>query len=355
MNNECYFKEAVELLERLIAIPSMSKTEDERADFLSHWMGERGLKVQRAGNNLWCIADGFTATRPTLLLNSHIDTVKPVDGWDQDPFVPMNDGKRLSGLGSNDAGASLVSLIQAYRILSAQPQSYNLVLGLTAEEEITGKGGIETLLPHLPAIDLGLVGEPTGMHPAVAEKGLLVLDGIVHGKAGHAARNEGDNAIYKALKTIEWFQSKQFPEQTNLLGPVKMTVTMVNAGTQHNVVPDKCELVVDIRVNECYTPEALFELICKEVPQCEVKARSFRLKSSRIDLAHPVVIACQENGRVPYGSPTMSDQARMPFTTFKMGPGESSRSHTANEFILLEEIREGIDLYVAILDGLSLK
>jgi len=353
MNNECHFKEAVELLEHLIAIPSLSRNEVERADFLSSWMKARGLQVNREQNNLWSIAPGFDSTRPTILLNSHMDTVKPVDGWNFEPFKPTLDGDRMYGLGSNDAGASLCCLIQVFRILSAIPQSYNLVLGISAEEEITGKNGIEALLPKLPPISFGIVGEPTNMHPAIAEKGLMVLDCTVHGKAGHAARNEGINAIYKAMPDIEWFRSMQFPLQSNFLGPVKMTVTQINAGTQHNVVPAVCEFVVDVRINEFYSPESLYEEIRKQVG-CEVKPRSFRLNSSRIELDHPAVLACLESGRVPYGSPTLSDQARMPFTTLKLGPGESSRSHTANEFIVLEEIREGINLYFKILDGLTL-
>ena len=353
MNNDSHYKEAVELLEQMISIPSLSRNESERADFLSNWMKKRGLKVNREQNNLWCLAPGYDSKRPTILLNSHMDTVKPVDGWNFDPFHPTIDGERLYGLGSNDAGASLCSLIQAFRVLSTLPQSYNLVLGITAEEEITGKNGIEALLPKLPPITFGVVGEPTNMNPAIAEKGLMVLDCTVYGRAGHAARNEGENSIYKAMSDIEWFRTKKFPEQSNFLGPVKMTVTQINAGTQHNVVPDKCEFVVDVRINELFTPESLYEEICKGV-SCEVKARSFRLSSSRIELNHPAVLACQELGRVPYGSPTLSDQARMPFTTFKLGPGDSSRSHTANEFIVLDEIREGINLYIKILDGLSL-
>lgn len=353
MNNESYFKEAITLLEKMISIPALSRNEDERADFLASWLKKRNIEVHRELNNLWCVAPDFNTKKPTILLNSHMDTVKATDGWDHDPYHARNDGNRIVGLGSNDAGASLVCLMQVFRILSTTPQKYNLILGITAEEEITGKNGIEALLPKLPPIALGIVGEPTGMQPAVAEKGLMVLDCVVHGKSGHAARNEGDNAIYKALEAIQWFQDKKFEEQSNFLGPVKMTVTMVNAGTQHNVVPDRCEFVVDVRINEFFTPEKLYDIIKQEVP-CEVKARSFRLNSSRIDPGHPVVIACLENGRTPYGSPTLSDQARMPFTTLKMGPGESSRSHTPNEYILLEEIQEGIDLYLEILNGLKL-
>jgi acetylornithine deacetylase len=347
-----YYHEAVDLLKTLIGIPAVSREENERATFLQHWLAERDWEVQRVFNNLWCQAPDYRPEKPTLLLNSHLDTVKPVNGWTKEPFKPVQEEDQLFGLGSNDAGASLCSLIQVFRILSSRPQPYNLVLGITAEEEITGKLGIEALLPELPPINLGLVGEPTNMHPAVAEKGLLVLDAVVHGKAGHAARNEGVNAIYKALPAIEWFKNTTFPLQSNLLGPVKMTVTQIQAGTQHNVVPDECRLVIDIRINEFYTPEKLFELIAASVP-CEVNARSFRLNSSSIELDHPVIKACLQAGRVPYGSPTLSDQARMPFKTFKMGPGESARSHTADEYVYLQEIEKAIELYVKVLDGIS--
>ncbi|MDP4278014.1 MAG: M20 family metallo-hydrolase [Bacteroidota bacterium] len=350
---ENYYNEATDLLKQLITIPAISREEGKRADFLTAWLSERGFSVNRVQHNLWCAAPGYQKSRPTILLNSHMDTVKPVDGWNTDPHRPYETDGQLFGLGSNDAGASLCCLIQAFRILSAFPQSYNLILGISAEEEITGKNGIEALLPALPPIDLGIVGEPTNMQPAVAEKGLMVLDCSVFGKAGHAARNEGENAIYKALKDIEWFRTYLFPQYSNFLGPVKMTVTQINAGTQHNVVPDLCQFVVDVRINEFYSPERLYEEIAGSV-SCDVKARSFRLNSSRIEMDHPFVKACIAAGRVPYGSPTLSDQARMPFTTLKIGPGQSSRSHTANEFIVLEEIHESIGLYVKILDGLSL-
>lgn len=353
MNTDSYYREAVELLKQIIAISSLSRNENNVATFLTGWLEKRGIKVNHEQNNLWCIALDYESQRPTILLNSHIDTVKPVDGWKYQPFIPTVESGRLYGLGSNDAGASLCSLIQAFRILSTMPRSYNLILGISAEEEITGKNGIEALLPKLPPIAFGIVGEPTNMHPAIAEKGLMVLDCITYGKAGHAARDEGENSIYKAIQDIEWFRTTNFPLQSSFLGPVKMTVTQINAGTQHNVVPDLCQFVVDIRVNEFYSPESLYKEIQKNV-HCEVKARSFRLNSSHIDLNHPAVQACLALGRVPYGSPTLSDQARMPFTTLKLGPGESSRSHTANEFVLLEEIKEGINLYVKILDGLTL-
>jgi acetylornithine deacetylase len=353
MMYEQYYLEAVQLLKDLIAIPANSRLEEKRADFIENWLSAKGIKANRVQQNLWAVAPGYSKNKPTILLNSHIDTVKPVDGWETNPYEPIVNNGKLTGLGSNDAGASLCSLIQVFRILSALPQSYNLVLGLSAEEEITGVNGIEALLPALPPIDLGIVGEPTNMHPAVAEKGLLVLDCSVHGKAGHAARNEGDNAIYKAMKSIEWFRTQTFPLHSNFLGPIKMTVTQLNAGTQHNVVPNLCQFVVDCRINEFYSPEQLFELIAGSL-DCEVKARSFRLRSSSIDTNHPIVTACVRAGRTPYGSPTMSDQARMPFTTLKIGPGESARSHTANEYIELSEIQEAIGLYVKILNKLTI-
>ncbi len=259
----------------------------------------------------------------------------------------------IYGLGSNDAGASVVSLFQAYRHLSATTQAYNLIFLASCEEEVSGKNGLESVLPQLPPIALGIVGEPTDMQPAIAEKGLMVLDVTAHGKAGHAARYEGENAIYKVLDDIQWFRTYRFPKESPFLGPVKMSVTQINAGTQHNVIPDICTLVVDIRSNECYSNEELFEEICAHIGS-EAHARSFRLNSSRIDVAHPFVQRAVELGRVPFGSPTLSDQALMKFPSVKIGPGKSSRSHTADEYILVDEIKEGIELYVRLLDGLVL-
>jgi hypothetical protein len=264
----------------------------------------------------------------------------------------MENGK-LYGLGSNDAGASLVSLFQTYRYLCATEQSYNLIFLASCEEEVSGKNGIESVLHQLPPITLGVVGEPTEMNPAIAEKGLMVLDVTARGKAGHAAREEGDNAIYKVLDDIEWFRSFRFPKESSLLGPVKMSVTQINAGTQHNVVPDLCTFVVDIRSNEFYSNEELFKEISSHI-SCEAKARSFRLNSSRIDADHPFVKRAVELGKVPFGSPTLSDQALMPFPSVKIGPGKSSRSHTADEYIMVGEIEEAIGTYISILDGLKL-
>ena len=350
-------EKAVELLCRLIEVPRVSREEKAAADLLQEYMtGELGLEVQRSGNNLWSFAPCFDAAKETLLLNAHIDTVKPVAGWQRNPFKATREGSCIYGLGSNDDGASLVSLLHVFAELAKHSPKggagrgllYNLVFLASAEEEVSGKGGIESVLPLLPKIDVALVGEPTGMQPAIAEKGLMVLDVTAHGKAGHAARNEGENAIYKALEDIEWFRSYKFEKVSPLLGPVKMTVTIVNAGTQHNVVPDTCTFTVDVRSNECYTNRELYNFICCQV-KSEVKARSFRLGSSGIDENHPLVQKIVEMGGKPFGSPTLSDQALMPFPSFKLGPGQSSRSHSADEFVEIDEIKQAIEMYMGLL------
>ena len=348
-----YASEAITLLSSLISIPSLSRDEEKAADFLQNYIEESGIMTGRAGNNIWCISPMFDTRKPTILLNSHIDTVKPVNGWRKHPFTAKLENGKLYGLGSNDAGASVVSLFQVYRYLSATEQAYNLIFLASCEEEVSGKDGIESVLPLLPPITLGIVGEPTEMHPAIAEKGLMVLDVKAYGKAGHAARNEGENAIYKALEDIQWFKDHRFEKESPLLGPVKMSVTQVNAGTQHNVVPDLCNFVVDIRSNECYSNEELYQEIVSYV-KSEVKARSFRLNSSHIDLEHPLVKRAIQLGRVPFGSPTLSDQALMKFPSIKIGPGKSSRSHTADEYILVSEIEEAIQLYIQLLDELCI-
>lgn len=346
------FYEALDLLKGMISIPSFSREESPVADFLQTNWTNAGHSVQRKGNNLWLTAPGFDANKPTLLLNSHIDTVKPAAGWNRDPFAPEEgDDGRFFGLGSNDAGASVVSLYATYTLLSEKEQPYNLIFLASSEEEISGKNGIESVLKELPPINFAVVGEPTNLQPAIAEKGLMVLDCVITGKAGHAARNEGINAISLALPVIEWFNTHQFPSQSDLLGPVKMTVTIIHAGTQHNVIPDRCEFTVDVRTNEFYPNEVLLEEIKKQVPG-EVNARSFRLNSSRTDINHPFVQRALMMGKKPFGSPTLSDQALMPFPSVKIGPGQSARSHSADEFIYPMEIREAIDTYVRLLDGL---
>ena len=347
-------KEAVKLLQELISIPSLSREEKAAADLLQSYIEDQGIETFREGNNIWSISPDFDLKKPTLLLNSHIDTVKPVSGWSRDPFSPQleKDGK-LYGLGSNDAGASLVSLLFVFLTLYRKRQPYNLIYLASCEEEVSGNGGIESVLPNLPPINFAIVGEPTEMQPAIAEKGLMVIDVEAYGKSGHAARNEGDNAIYKALNDILWFRDYQFPKKSDLLGPVKMNVTVIQAGTQHNVVPDLCTFTVDVRSNDCYNNIEIFNEIRQHISSTP-KARSFRLNSSHTPSNHPMVKKAIALGRKPFGSPTLSDQALMSFPSMKMGPGKSSRSHTADEFIYLQEIEEAISLYLQLLDGTAI-
>lgn len=353
MTQEQYVSDAVELLKKLIATPSVSRNEKDAADIMEQTIRSYGFEPQREANNLWIINPHYDESRPTLLLNAHIDTVKPVASWSRDPFSPDVEDGVLYGLGSNDCGGGLCSLLQIFRMLTEKPQSYNLIYLASAEEEVSGKDGITRALPLLPHIDLAIVGEPTGMNPAVAEKGLMVLDVIAHGKSGHAARNEGVNAIYEALDDMRWIRDYKFEKVSEFLGPTKMTLTVVNAGTQHNVIPDKCTMLVDIRTNEFYDNEEVYEFIRQHL-KSEVKAHSFRLKSSRIDPEHPLIRKCVAMGMKPFGSPTLSDQALMHFPSFKLGPGESSRSHSANEFIRISEIRDAIAKYETLLDGAAI-
>ncbi len=353
MTQEQYVSDAVQLLKKLIATPSVSRNEKDAADIMEQTIRSYGFEPQREANNLWIIDPHYDESRPTLLLNGHIDTVKPVASWSRDPFSPDVEDGVLYGLGSNDCGGGLCSLLQIFRMLTEKPQSYNLIYLASAEEEVSGKDGITRALPLLPHIDLAIVGEPTGMNPAVAEKGLMVLDVIAHGKSGHAARNEGVNAIYEALDDMCWIRDYKFEKVSEFLGPTKMTLTVVNAGTQHNVIPDKCTMLVDIRTNEFYDNEEVYEFIRQHL-KSEVKAHSFRLKSSRIDPEHPLIRKCVAMGMKPFGSPTLSDQALMHFPSFKLGPGESSRSHSANEFIRISEIRDAIAKYETLLDGAAI-
>ena len=353
MLQEEYVSDAVELLKKLIATPSVSRNEKDAADIMEQTIRSYGFEPQREANNIWIIDPHYDESRPTLLLNAHIDTVKPVASWTRDPFSPDAEDGVLYGLGSNDCGGGLCSLLQIFRMLTEKPQHYNLIYLASAEEEVSGKDGITRALPLLPHIDLAIVGEPTGMNPAVAEKGLMVLDVIAHGKSGHAARNEGVNAIYEALDDMRWIRDYKFEKVSEFLGPTKMTLTVVNAGTQHNVIPDKCTMLVDIRTNEFYDNEEVFEFIRQHL-KSEVKAHSFRLKSSRIDPEHPLIKKCVAMGMKPFGSPTLSDQALMHFPSFKLGPGESSRSHSANEFIRISEIRDAITKYETLLDGAAI-
>lgn len=367
---------AYDLLKALIAIPSISRDEQAAADYLQAYIAETsGQEVLRHGNNLWLLDPGFSPMRPTLLLNAHIDTVKPVTSWQHAPFTPteelvtLADGTqetRLYGLGSNDDGASLVSLLHVWLMLVQKPQAYNLIFLASAEEEVSGKNGIESVLPLLPPIHTALVGEPTGMQPAVAEKGLVVLDGKAFGKSGHAARNEGINALYRAVDAIEKLRNYQFEKTSSTLGPVKVTVTGIQAGTVHNVVPDVCTFMVDCRTTDAYSNEEVVAQLQQltgasatddtetPLPRLTLIPRSTRLQPSGIAPSHPLLQRIVQAGRQPFGSPTLSDQALMRFPSLKMGPGQSSRSHTADEYIRPEEIAEAIELYMSILDGLSL-
>jgi len=342
--------ESLELLKQLIAIQSFSKEEDKTADLIEQFLQQRNIQTYRNLNNIWAYNKHFDAAKPTLLLNSHHDTVKPNSGYTRDPYdAAVEDGK-LYGLGSNDAGGCLVSLIATFLYYYDQENlNYNICLATTAEEEISGNNGLECVLPDLGELEFAIVGEPTQMNLAIAERGLLVLDCTVTGKAGHAAREEGDNAIYKALKDIDWFRNYRFSKVSEVFGSLKMTVTIINAGSQHNVVPATCTFTVDVRVTDAYTNEEVLKIIRTNV-DCEVKPRSIRLKPSSIDKAHPLVQAGIALGRTTYGSPTTSDQALLSIPSLKVGPGDSGRSHMANEYVYVDEIAEGIDLYIKMLD-----
>ena len=421
---ETAYTRSLALLQQMVAIPSTSRDEQAVADLLEQYMQQAsGQQVHRHGNNLWLIDPHYDAQRPTLLLNAHIDTVKPVASWQHDPFAPtletvtLPDGtteQRLYGLGTNDDGASLVTLLHTYLLLTAPtasqlepttqhpaatypesaaqhpaaqspesaalcseagvpcseagvPRRPNLIFLASAEEEVSGKNGIESVLPLLPPIAVALVGEPTGMQPAIAEKGLVVLDGVAHGKSGHAARNEGINALYLALDAIQLLRNYRFEHESPTLGPIKVTVTGIQAGTVHNVVPDTCTFMVDCRTTDAYTNEQVVDQLRQTIgatsgtpadaataPCITLTPRSTRLQPSGIALSHPLVQRILEHGRQPFGSPTLSDQALMRFPSLKMGPGQSARSHTADEYIRPDEIREAIALYYDILQGLVL-
>jgi acetylornithine deacetylase len=344
-----YVNDAVELLKALIAIPRISRNEAIASNLIEEWMTNWGLNPKREANNLWAVADNYNEAKPTLLLNAHIDTVKPVQTWTRNPHQPSIEDDRLYGLGSNDCGGGLVTLMQVYRILKDSDRQYNLVFVASAEEEVSGKNGIERVLPLLPKIDVAIVGEPTGMQPAIAEKGLMVIDGYAKGVSGHAARNEGVNAIYEALDDLMWLRDYRFRKESPLLGATKMTVTQVESGTQHNVIPDVLHFVIDVRTNEFYQNEYVFAFLQKQMKRCELKVRSFRLHSSSIAEDHPLVKRCTDLGLKPFGSPTLSDQALMPFPSFKLGPGESARSHSADEFICISEIEQALETYLKII------
>ncbi len=356
MNKETLFHDALDLLKKLISIPSFSKEEDKSAEIIATFLKGHNVTFEQVGHNVLAKNLHFDPSLPTLLLNSHHDTVKPNQSYTLDPFSPIEMDGKLYGLGSNDAGGALVSLVVSFlNFYHRSNLGYNVVLAATAEEEISGTNGIELALKHLPQISCAIVGEPTKMDLAVAERGLLVVDATAKGKSGHAARDEGENAIHKAMQDIQWLNSFVFPKQSKLLGPVKTTVTVMETENKaHNVIPDSCRFVIDIRVNEQYTFEEILQELQKNLLS-EIKPRSYRLRSTMIPLDHPLVKTGIELGRKVYGSPTTSDKALMPFPVLKMGPGDSARSHTADEFILVEEIREGINLYIELVNQLVSK
>lgn len=341
---------AINLLQQLIAVPSFSKEEEKTAIVLEEFFKQHGIRTERKGNNVWARNKHFSADLPTILLNSHHDTVRPNSQYTRDPFAAVIESEKLYGLGSNDAGGPLVCLIATFLHFYAQQNlNYNFVIAATAEEEISGPGGIESIWPLLPEISFAIVGEPTLCKMAVAEKGLMVLDCIAKGRAGHAAREEGVNAIYEAIKDIEWFRTYRFPKVSEMLGEIKMTITVINAGKQHNVVPAECLFTADVRVTDMYSLEEVLEIIKNNV-KCSVTPRSLRMRSSGIAKDHPLVLAAKKSDIELYGSPTTSDQALIPVPSVKIGPGDSARSHTADEFIYIAEIVKGIDTYIGLLN-----
>ena len=350
-------QEALSLLQQLIAIPSVSRDETAAADLLEKVICSYGLRPQRKGNNVWVVSDRWDDDKDIILLNAHIDTVKPVSTWTRDPFTPVIENGRLYGLGSNDCGGGLVTLLQVFREITSRPeQRYNFVYLASCEEEVSGIGGIRSVISDSPLSPLfskdfgitAIVGEPTGMQPAIAERGLMVIDGVSHGKSGHAARGEGVNAIHEALDDLLFIRDYHFEKTSPILGDTKMQCTVINSGTQHNVVPDECRFIVDVRTNEHYTNEEVLEFLQGKL-KSTLTARSTHLRSSFIPKTHPLVKKCIAMGMKPFGSPTLSDQALMPIPSFKLGPGESSRSHSADEYICISEINDAIEKYLYLL------
>lgn len=341
--------DAIRLLKQLIATPSLSGEEQGTAHLLQQVLTAKCRDVKRDFNNVWVKNMHYDERKPTILIQSHHDTVRPNAGYTLDPYLPLMDGDRLYGLGSNDAGGSLVSLLATFLYFYTRTDlHYNLVFAAVGEEETSGKRGIRSLLPVLGPIDCAIVGEPTNMEMAIAERGLLVLDCEVVGEPGHAGRKEGVNSILKAIPDIQWFESYQFPKVSSLLGTNTMSVTIINAGIQHNVVPGRCTFTTDVRMNECYTPEEVLAIVREHV-SCTITPRSMRLRPSFIAESHVLVKAGKALGREVFGSPTLSDKALMPFPTLKMGPGDSKRSHSADEFIYLQELEQGIETYIELL------
>lgn len=346
--------EVITLLKNLIQTPSFSREETQSAALIEAFFQAQDLNYSRANNNLWARSKYWDANKPTVLFNSHHDTVKPAASWTFDPFKPTLKSGRLYGLGSNDAGASLMALLATFLQFHERTSlPFNLIFAATAEEEISGSNGIASILPQLGKIDLGIIGEPTQMQMAIAEKGLMVIDALTHGQAGHAARDEGENAILKAMTAIEKIQNHQFSQTSKWLGNVKCSVTQIHAGTQHNVVPDQCHFVIDVRTTDAYSNEAVFDIL-QNLTDAQLTARSFRLQASGLSETHPIIQAGKSMGLTYFGSPTLSDQALLPFPTLKIGPGDSARSHTADEYIELSEIEEAISIYTQLINTLAL-
>lgn len=345
--------DAINLLKELIATPSFSKEEDETAGILCRFIGSKEIEHARVGNNVYALNKYYDANKPSILLNSHHDTVKPNKGYTFDPFSPFEKDGKLFGLGSNDAGGCLVSLLATFRYFyDRKDTKYNVVFAASAEEEISGVNGIELVLPYLGKIDCGIVGEPTKLEMAVAERGLMVIDCTAEGRSGHAARNEGENALYKAVDDIQWIRNYKFEKVSPLLGESRLTVTVISTeNVQHNVVPSQCKFVIDVRVNELYTFDEILDALQKNL-KSKFKPRTTRMKSTSISLDHPLAKAGIKLGKGYYGSPTTSDKALMPFSTLKMGPGDSARSHTADEYIYIDEIKEGIETYIKLVEEL---
>ncbi len=344
----------IRLLKNLISTPSFSKEEEKAASIIRRFFTDEEIPFQIRKNNTWVQNKYFVKGKPVLLLNSHIDTVRPAKGYTIDPFSPIEEGDKLYGLGSNDAGGALVTLMAVFlHYYERQDLPWNLIFAATAEEEISGRQGLEIILPEISPISFAIVGEPTRMELAVAEKGLLVLDCYAYGKSGHAARNEGVNALYVALDDIAKLRNYKFDQVSELLGEVKITVTQIEAGTQHNVIPDVCHFVADVRTNEFYPNKEAAHII-EKLLESEVKPRSFRLNSTGISIDHPVVDKARELGIRIYGSPTTSDQAIMHFPSVKIGPGDSARSHAADEYIYKSELITGFEKYIKLMEGLRI-
>ncbi|MDO6601195.1 M20 family metallo-hydrolase [Arenibacter palladensis] len=351
MDQQKLTEKAIALLQELISIQSFSSEEDKTADAIEAWFKDFEIPFKREKNNVYAFNKYYDESKPLLLLNSHHDTVKPNSAYTKDPFHPHIEDGKLFGLGSNDAGGCLVSLIATFTHFYDQENlSHNIVLVASAEEESSGPNGLNSMLQILPKIDVAIVGEPTLMNLAIAEKGLVVFEGKVSGTPSHAAHPNDNNAIYNTIEVLQWFKDYKFPKVSEVLGEVKLTVTQISAGNQHNVVPGHVDLVIDVRVNDCYSNKEIADILTAEAP-CEVKPRSLRLNSSSINKEHPLVKSGLALGRSSYGSPTLSDQAALYCQSLKLGPGDSTRSHSADEFIYVAEIEEGIDLYIKILQG----